>query len=148
MGERRRGRECALQMLFCLDLGGGQPAEVAQGFWTQQEGASSPEVAAFAERLTRGVAAERAEIDRQIAAAIEHWRIERLAVVDRNVLRIAVWELQHELGTPPAVIIDEAIEIARTFGGEGSAAFVNGVLDAIHRRLAEGATPPPDQVAS
>ena len=129
MGRRRRAREFALQVLFQLDLTGGDPDEVLQQFWSRQ--AAEPDVREFAERLVHGVVDGRAQIDARIVEAAEHWRIERMGVVDRNVLRIAVYELASEDGTPPAVVIDESIEIAKRFGGAGSGGFINGVLDSI-----------------
>jgi len=85
------------------------------------------------EQLVRGTAAGVAEIDKKIAAKSEHWRVERMAVVDRNILRLAIYELGvAEL--PPPVVIDEALELARQFSSDESLAFINGVLDAIHRQ--------------
>lgn len=142
MGQRRRARECALQMLFQIDLTNAQPAEVFSEFWEDQSPA--PELRAFAERLVEGVRREREQLDRLIADASEHWRLERMAVVDRNVLRIAVYELLFDPDTPAAVVLDEAIEVARKYGSEESAAFINGVLDAVRRRIvAEPPEPPP-----
>lgn len=141
MGQRRRARECALQMLFQIDLTAARPGEVFSAFWEDQNPA--PELRAFAERLVEGVRAERERLDRLIAEASEHWRLERMAVVDRNVLRIAVYELLFERDTPAAVVLDEAIEVARKYGSEESAAFVNGVLDAIRRHLGAGPPEPP-----
>jgi len=129
MGRRRRAREFALQVLFQLDLTGGAPGEVLQQFWSRQD--AEPDVREFAERLVHGVVDGRAQIDARIVEAAEHWRIERMGVVDRNVLRIAVYELGSADGTPEAVVIDESIEIAKRFGGEGSGGFINGVLDSI-----------------
>lgn len=134
MGRRRRARECALQMLFQIDLTGSEPAEVYRQFWDGHEAES--DVRSFSEGLVDGVFAARPELDRRIAAAAERWRIERMAVVDRNVLRMALFEMDLEPKTPVAVVIDEAIEVARRFGSEESAAFVNGVLDAIRRSCA------------
>ncbi len=129
MGRRRRAREFALQILFQIDLTGGARDEVLEQFWLRQE--AEPDVRAFAERLVHGVVNRKAEIDSRIVEAAEHWRIERMGVVDRNVLRIAVYEFASEEGTPEAVVIDEAIEIAKRFGSEGSGGFINGILDSI-----------------
>lgn len=120
-------------MLFQIDLAGGRPDEIFEPFWEGQE--IDADGRAFAERLVRGVTAERVRLDRTIAGSTENWRVERMAVVDRNVLRLAVWELLNEKDTPEAVVIDEAIEIAKRFGSERSGAFINGVLDAVRRRL-------------
>lgn len=87
----------------------------------------------FMEQLARGTAADVSEIDKQIAAKSEHWRVERMAVVDRNILRLAIYELRlAELPAP--VVIDEALELARQFSSDESLAFINGVLDAVHRQ--------------
>lgn len=140
MGQRRRAREYALQMLFQLDLAGGLPEEAFPQFWASQE--ADPEVRSFAERLVRGVAGARGALDEVIGGSTEHWRLDRMATVDRNVLRLAVWEMLSEPDTPPAVVIDEAIEIGKRFGSERSGAFVNGVLDGIRRRIERGEVPP------
>ena len=131
MGQRRRARECALQMLFQIDLTGVEPTDVYAQFWNGHE--AEADVRAFSEELVDGVYAARDDLDGRIALAASRWRIERMAVVDRNVLRMALYEMDIEPKTPVAVVFDEAIEVARRFGSEESASFVNGVLDAIRR---------------
>jgi len=133
VGQRRRAREHALQMLFQIDVTRASPAEVFQDFWQDQP--IAPAERSFAEELVLGVHGSLSDLDRRIAEAAEHWRIERMAVVDRNVLRMALHEMLHDAGTPVAVIIDEAIEVAKKFGGAESGAFIDGVLDSIRRRL-------------
>lgn len=123
-------------MLFQIDLTGTTPPDVFGTFWTGQE--AGEDVRAFAERLVLGVTGERRALDRAIAVSATNWRIERMAVVDRNVLRMAVFELLHEPPTPHAVVIDEAIEVAKKFGSEESGAFINGILDDVRRRLERG----------
>lgn len=123
-------------MLYQIDLAGGKPDEVFPGFWAGQQ--PEEDVRTFAERLVVGVIRERSRLDPIIASAAENWRLERIATVDRNVLRIAVFELLHDRDTPAAVCIDEAIEIAKRFGSEQSGMFINGVLDAIRRRVEGG----------
>jgi transcription antitermination protein NusB len=123
-------------MLFQIDVAGGPPEDVFRGFWPGVE--SCDEIRPFAEGLVWGVVRARQELDGVVAGSAENWRLERMAVVDRNVLRMAVYEMLHEPDVPPVVAIDEAIEIARKFGGEESSAFVNGVLDSIRRRLERG----------
>ena len=121
-------------MLFQLDLSGGSPAGVIAQFWS-----GTPEddrERSFAERLVHGVAGRQPELDRWIVASAENWRLERMAVVDRNVLRLAVYEMVEDPDTPAAVVIDEAVEIAKKFGSSDSGSFINGVLDSIRRRLA------------
>ena len=140
---RRHSRRVALQALYAADLRAGErsgppPAalemldRVADHF-DLHEGARE-----FAEQIVRGVDESRETLDRRIASHARNWRVERMAAVDRNVLRIATWELAHT-DTPDSVVIDEAIELARDFGSERSPAFVNGVLDAIARELRDPA---------
>src|SRR5262245_44323923 len=120
-------------MLYQIDLAGGSPEEIFPQFWVNQE--SEVDVRAFAERLVRGVTQERGTLDQLIGESSDRWKVERMAATDRNVLRLAVWEMLREPETPAPVAIDEAVEIARRFGNDASGAFVNGVLDAIRKRL-------------
>jgi N utilization substance protein B len=139
MPSRRRAREYALQMLYQWEIGGTPIAEVVSHFW---EGEDAPEPdRLFAVRLAAGAAGAVAEIDGLLRDHLENWRLERLGTVDRNVLRLAVFEFLHEPATPHIVVIDEAIEVAKRFGGEESGQFVNGILDALRKRL-EGGTGP------
>ena len=135
-----RARECSLQMLFQMDLAGGPPEDVFGLFWAGQE--APEELRAFAEALVRGVARERLFLDNVVAGSAEHWRIERMAVVDRNVLRMAVYEMLFDAEIPPVVAIDEAIEVARKFGSEESGAFINVILDAVRKRVERGEISP------
>ena len=139
MGQRRRARECALQMLFQIDLTGTTPSDVFPTFWTGQE--TGEDVRAFAERLVLGVAGELRALDRAIAVSATNWRIERMAVVDRNILRMAVFELAKAPSTPAVVVLDEAIEVGKKYGSEQSGAFLNGILDAIRKRMERGEIP-------
>jgi len=132
VGRRRRAREHALQILFQIDLTGGNAEEVLESFWGELD--AGDDVREFTARLVRGTLDDREQIDRRVAEAAKNWRLERMPAVDRNVLRIAVYELV-SADSPPPVVIDEAIEVARRFGGEESAGFVNGVLDEIRARL-------------
>lgn len=136
MGRRRRARECALQMLFQLDLTRAAPEAVFRQFWSPQE--RDDDLRRFAERLVLGTARRREDLDEVVAVSAQHWRIERMAVVDRNVLRMAVFEMIWEADTPPIVIIDEAVEVAKKFGSEESGGFINGILDHVRRRLERG----------
>jgi len=133
VGRRRRAREYALQVLFQIDLAEVAAQPALQQFWESHE--AEPDEREFAERLVLGVQDRRRELDRWIVGSAQNWRLERMAVVDRNVLRLAVYELLDEENTPPAVIIDEAVAVAKRFGSGDSGAFVNGVLDSIRRRL-------------
>jgi len=123
-------------MLFALDLSGGGGDDVAQlvaDYWREVPG--DVEGREFADELVTEAAADLERIDEQIRAASRHWRLERMARVDRNVLRLGVHELQRGTQVPRAVIIDEAVELAKRYGAEGSSVFVNGVLDRIAEEL-------------
>jgi N utilization substance protein B len=133
MGARSTGREAALQMLFALEAGGGLPARVIATYWRETPG--DPEGRAYADEVVLGVGTELAAVDDAIRKASTNWRLERMARVDRNVLRLGAWELMHRMDVPRAVILDEAVELAKRYGSEESGAFVNGVLD----RIAENA---------
>lgn len=132
-GPRRKAREAALQVLFACEAQGPlDPATVARTYDEVLREFSLPTRAKErARELALGVAENCKAIDERVAQASERWRMPRLAGVDRNVLRIAAFELMFETGTPAEVVIDEAVEIARRFASEPSPAFVNGVLDAI-----------------
>jgi N utilization substance protein B len=134
MGTRRKSRELALQMLYQADLGKQPIEEVRKTFW-KGRGEVTPEVKGFCEDLFR-VAQDRAsEIDRLIESHAENWRMDRMAAVDRNVLRAAVAEFLGFPSTPRAVVINEAIEIVRKFSSPESVQFINGVLDSVGKEL-------------
>ena len=139
MGRRTKARECAFQMLYQWDIGREPMDRVADGFWKVRT--TTDETRAAAERLARGAQSRADEIDSAIALAATHWRVDRIAAVDRNILRIGAYELMMEPETPPAVVLDEAVEMAKRFGEAGSPAFVNGVLDAILGQLRGYARP-------
>ena len=139
MGTRRKSRELALQMLFQSDMGKQTSDQVRKTFWAEH-GSASAEVRGFADDLFR-VAVDRVkEIDTLIEKHAEHWRMDRMAAVDRNLLRAAVAEMLSYRDTPRAVVINEALEIARKFSSPESVHFVNGVLDSVGKDL-ETATP-------
>jgi len=134
MGTRRKSRELVLQMLFQADMGKQSADQVRRTFWAEH-GAASHHVRGFADDLFR-VAMDRAgDIDGLIEKHAEHWRMERMAVVDRNLLRAAVAELLGYPETPRAVVINEALEIARKFSSPESVQFLNGVLDSVGKEL-------------
>ena len=140
MPSRHRARERALQILFQWDARKGSIDDAIGSFYEtlySEQSETRPAPDEFVERLVRGVVENIADIDRRLTQHAEHWRIERMPAVDRNVLRLAIYEMM-ALDTPPAVAIDEAIELARRFSGEESVQFVNGVLDAAKREI-EGA---------
>ncbi|MEJ2110964.1 MAG: transcription antitermination factor NusB [Acidobacteriota bacterium] len=133
MGQRRTARECALQMLYEYDVGKHPASEILQTFWKMN---IHPEkVGDFANHLFKGTLERLDEIDAVIQQHTKNWRLGRLAVVDRNILRLAVFEFLSDSGTPQTVVINEALEIARKFSTQESALFVNGVLDSIKNAL-------------
>jgi N utilization substance protein B len=135
---RHRAREAALQMLYQWEVGRVSMYEVRQTFWEHEPDGEKPladDLREFATTLADGVAARVGELDPMIADAAEHWRVERMNVMDRLVLRLAVYEFLYERATPGKVIINEALELARTFSGDNSVRFINGILDAIRRML-------------
>jgi N utilization substance protein B len=134
MGTRRKSRELVLQMLFQADMGKQGADDVRRVFWSERKDIG-PEVQGFAEDLFRVATDRTVEIDGLIEGHAEHWRMERMAAVDRNILRAAVAELLGFPATPRAVIINEALEIARKFSGPESIQFINGVLDSVGRDL-------------
>ena len=140
---RHRSREAALQVLFAIDLArhqGTPESEMARAEEAFERVAAHfelPEGArAFAKELVTGVCRSLQELDARLAAHSEHWRIERMAAVDRNVLRIGAYEILHT-DTPAAIAIDEAVELAQRFGGDRSPGFVNGILDSVAREDGE-----------
>jgi N utilization substance protein B len=135
MGLRRAARECALQMLYEYDIGKIPVPEILASFWEMNE---HPEkVREFANQLFQGSVARLKEIDSIIQRHTQHWRLGRMAAVDRNVLRLAVFELISSGKTPCTVIINEALEIAKKFSTMESAQFVNGVLDSVRKDHAQ-----------
>jgi N utilization substance protein B len=134
MGFRRKARECALQMLYQHDFTRDDPRSIEATYFAEA-GKVPPAARSYAEQLLEGVIGRLEEIDELISARSEHWRLSRMARVDRNILRLAVYEFLAESQTPRKVVINEACEIARKFGSEDSVGFVNGILDAIMREL-------------
>jgi N utilization substance protein B len=120
-------------MLFQWDLGKDPPETVERLFWANTRWIEDQALRCFASELFRGAVAAAEEIDRLIVAHAEHWRMERMPAVDRNILRLGIYEMTHCRETPPAVIINEALEIARRFSGEESVLFINGVLDSVRK---------------
>lgn len=133
MSRRRQARELALQLLYELDVRGERdPGPAADAFW--QRHPVPDEVRAFADEIVRGTKAHQPKIDELIARFAEHWDLERMGVADRNILRAGIFELLWA-GTPPRVVINEALEIARKYATEDSTRFINGLLDRIWREL-------------
>ncbi|MGA3090673.1 MAG: transcription antitermination factor NusB [Terriglobales bacterium] len=134
MGIRRKSRELVLQMLFQADMGKQTPELVRKTFWAERSNVEQ-EVRGFADDLFRVASDRMAEIDGLIEKHTEHWRMERMAIVDRNVLREAVAEFLGYPETPHAIVINEALEIARKFSSPESVQFINGVLDSVGKHV-------------
>jgi N utilization substance protein B len=133
MGRRRKAREVALQFLYQLDQHGEtDPSAHEAEFWARHP--VDDDTRAFASALVRGATSRHAEVDELIAQYTEHWDLDRMAVVDRNILRLAVFELL-DASAPPKVAINEAIEISKKFGTRESSRFINGILDRVHKEL-------------
>src|SRR5204863_6411765 len=150
LGSRRKGRECALQMLFAADVAEMTADDVVRSYWAELGESDLDEAARdFSTRLAAGTLARLDSLDERIRSRAEHWRISRMAVVDRNILRLAVYEFLYE-PTPRTVAINEALEIARRFSTYEATQFINGILDAIKRDLdrehpQEDTAPHPDE---
>ena len=133
MGSRRKAREDAVQMLYQIDLSGEDPQRAIE-LYTEHL-APGEEQSEFAAELVRGCSEHRDEIDAKLREVSRHWRLERMARVDRNILRLAAFELLWQPQIPRRVTLNEAVELAKRFGDEDSPAFVNGVLDKIASEL-------------
>lgn len=141
LGKRRTAREMALQMLYQRDVGASDLAQIFHAFDLGEHLASGGDPARqrrrleeafnFARRLVKGTAEHQDEIDELISRQADNWRLERMPIVDRNVLRLAVYELLYTEDTPELVVVDEAIELAKKYGSEQSGRFVNGLLDGL-----------------
>ena len=135
MGSRRKARECALQMLFAIDVAETVPEKLVRWYWSDLSDAGFDQpTEEFASQLVLGTAKNQPKVDERIKSRAEHWRISRMAIVDRNILRLAVYEFLFEK-TPHTVIINEALEIARRFSTYEATQFINGILDAIKNDL-------------
>ena len=133
MGKRRRARELAIQVLFHMEYNPGDPAEcfdrVCQSF------DAAKEVRAYSREVVLGVWEKRADLDRLMRRSSKNWRVERMSRVDRNILRLAIYEVLYRKDVPPKVSIDEAVELGKRYGTEESSAFINGILDHIYNEL-------------
>ncbi len=133
MGARREGREAAVQFLYQRDLNAGTNAETLEAFWELRP--ANKKVRAFGMDIAQGVLSHQADIDERIRQSASNYDLHRIAAVDRNILRIAIYEMLFCPDVPPVVSINEAIEIAKRFGSDESGRFVNGVLDRIRGEL-------------
>jgi N utilization substance protein B len=134
MGARRTGRERALQALYQLDMAeGSSSGEALASAWSasSEEGKPDPDAVKFAQELVDGVRAHQAEIDQLIEKHSHNWRLDRMSRIDRNVLRLGVFELKYRPDIPKKVSLNEAVELGKNFGTEESSAFVNGLLDRV-----------------
>ena len=152
MGVRRRGREYALQMLYAMDLTGYQPDQVFAGFYALQD--LNRDAFYYARRLVDGVHSHLEEIDTALTRFAENWKIHRMAAVDRNLLRLGLYELMYVTEIPFPIVINEALEIVKEFGDQEGTQFLNGILDAARKEYrkdevgsrpkGKGKTPPPE----
>lgn len=140
MGKRREGRAAAVQYLFQRDLHAADPGVTLDDFWKLRP--SPPKTRDFGTELVNGVLAHQGDIDERIKTFTANYELNRLAAVDRNVLRVAIYEMLHSPAVPPVVAINEAIEIAKEYGSEDSGRFVNGVLDRVRATLSRPAREP------
>jgi N utilization substance protein B len=136
MGTRRKSRELLLQMLFQGDLGKQTPDDVRKSFWDSRDDVDA-DTRGFTEDLYRVAIARSAEVDALIEKHAQNWRLERMQVVDRNLLRGAIAEMLGYPATPHAIVINESLEVARRYAAPESVNFLNGVLDAVARELLE-----------
>jgi N utilization substance protein B len=134
MAQRHKAREYALQMLFQWEIGRQDPQRIEEGFWRMARGDKN--VRALANQLFESTVQENAELEALVSAHAENWRAERMAVIDRLILKMAACELRAGK-TPPKVVLDEAVELAKTFSSQEAASFVNGVLDAVRKGLVQ-----------
>jgi N utilization substance protein B len=133
MGRRRKAREETLRILFRLEFENKQIEKTLNQYWKSKK--TTGEIKEYSTWLVNGIVSDQEKIDNIIQQVSEHWRISRMAIVDRNILRMAVFELLNEKNIAPAIIINEAIEIAKKYSGDEAATFVNGILDAIRKNL-------------
>jgi len=139
MGQRRKARESALQILYQLEFDAAGARAAIDSFWKKKKGPA--ETKDYSRWLVEGISAHREEIDAAIQSISEHWRISRMALVDRNILRLAAFELLHAEPIAPAIVINEAIEIAKKYSSPEAATFVNGILDALRKKIHAKAEP-------
>ena len=130
--KRTQARECALQILYQYEMNPEPMPEILKKFWSQQDETFSAEIRAFAEKLALGTVEHQAEIDKVIERYADNWELSRMAMIDRNIMRFATYELLYLADVPPKVTLNEAVNLAKKFSQEGSGKFVNGILDKIN----------------
>ena len=138
MGVRRKSREAALQLLYQAEFEDSAPSLGLARFWASRK--EDKPVREYADELVLGILEHREELDKLIQSVSKHWRVSRMSIIDRNILRLAVYEMRFVPGLAPAVVINEAIEVAKRFSGQEASVFVNGILDAIRQGI-EGPSP-------
>jgi N utilization substance protein B len=129
MGIRRKARECALQLLFQCEYSPPDTSESVESYWSAHP--ISPKIREYADSLVSGVLSNKEEIDELISRKADNWRLERITLVDRNILRIALFEFLYRPEIPKSVVINEALEVAKKYSSEDSAHFINGILDGV-----------------
>ncbi len=133
MRKRSIARECALKVLYQIEMTGRTP-EVALGLFWEQEAEHPQDVRDFASNIVTGIYNNLSDIDNKLGEYATNWQLNRMAVIDRNVLRIGLYELKYASDIPPKVAINEAVEVAKKYGDHDSSKFVNGILDKVHKR--------------
>lgn len=132
---RHHAREVALQVLYLWEVGQATPGDAVAAYFAAHEVDLGDAARAFAVEIVEGTTREVPALDALIEQHSRHWRLNRLSVIDRLILRMSIWELRHQSETPAAVVLDEAVELARTFSTDEAVRFVNGVLDAVRKTL-------------
>lgn len=130
--KRTQARECALQVLYQYEMNPEPMQEILKKFWSQQDEIFSDEVRGFSEKLALGTIENQAEIDKVLERYADNWELSRMAMIDRNVMRLATYELLYLADVPPKVTLNEAVNLAKKFSQEESGKFVNGILDKIN----------------
>ena len=130
--KRTQARECALQILYQYEMNPEPMPEILKKFWSQQDETFSAEIRAFAEKLALGTVEHQAEIDKVVERHADNWELSRMAMIDRNIMRFATYELLYLADVPPKVTLNEAVNLAKKFSQEESGKFVNGILDKIN----------------
>lgn len=143
MGKRTRSREIALQVLYQVEMSGGAADEMFNLFWGHFN--PSPGLEEFSRKIVEGVCEHRKKIDTIIESFSEHWRLDRITIVDRNILRLAIFELLMCPDIPTKVVLNEAVELGKRFGSDQSGSFINGILDSISHQLSRPAPAEEDQ---
>ncbi|MBF0619700.1 MAG: transcription antitermination factor NusB [Candidatus Omnitrophica bacterium] len=142
MRKRSVARECALKILYQIEMTRRPVEESVAAFW-EQEPEHEEDVRDFTFKLVDGIYQHLKEIDDKITGYATNWQLNRMAVIDRNVLRMGLYELKHAVGIPPKVAINEAVELVKKFGDTESSKFINGILDKIHKQEVADKTPHP-----